>query len=136
MLFIFIFLQCPIQVLLLVPRWWLVVVARVWACLVRWASDHARAWSGRAESRNLRRECIVHFILHLWHDLTLLGCVIAWTWVGVELLCHRSVLTGMEWRCSIPLVVELRLIVLIVNTWTYLSWCMCFPKLGLSLCSL
>jgi len=136
MLLSFIFLQCFIKVLLPVPSLRLMIVTRIWTSLVRWTGNQPWSRCCWTKSGYFRRECIVHLVLNLWHDLSLLCGVISRARVRIELLSHGSILSCMERCCCVPLMVKLRTVILIVDSWSNCRRSRDFPKLGLSICSL
>ena len=78
----------------------------------------------------------MHFILDFWYNLAFLCSVVAWTGVRIELLCYGSIFASVEWGGGISLVIELRRIVLVVDTWTNSGRRWNFPKFSLPVSSL
>ena len=78
----------------------------------------------------------MHFVLNFGHNLSSLASVVAGTWVGIEGLTNDSILRGLERSRRVPLVIELRLVILIVDARSNFVRGVDLPKLSLPFSSL
>lgn len=135
-LVLLVFEEGLVEILQIVPLLLLVILTGVWILLIGGPLDKSRSWRSWAKSWNLGCKGIVHFILNLWNDFSFLTRITSSAWIRIECITHGSILGCMERSGSVFLVVKLRSISLVVNTWTDICRSIILPKFSLSLCSL